>query len=717
MDPTFDPKRQRPRKRVAFLLGALVLLVCLSLTGALWREAHRAVTLSRNAAALKEADAVGLLLRGHLSAYELILHGSAALRASVGQVDRAQWSTYVRALDISRRYPGIVGVGLALYFDQSRLIRMQEQVRRETGQYFTVWPAGVRAEYGPIVLLAPEDSANTRVYGYDMYSDPMRHDAMQRSMETGKSWISSTLQLRQDGDSPRSSAIMYLPIYRDNAQPDTLGARRAEMLGWSYIPFHTDAMIRQALQPLDRNFLLKVEEVGQNPAKTLFMDEGISAGTEPIWVAEEQIFGRAWRASFYAKSGTEEFITRDVLVLLVGIPLSLALTAIVLALGLTRSRAYALAQQMNAAHRRSETLLRASMIHSAIGKCLVDSRGLILQVNPAFCQIMAGEDADFIGRSIDSLFDRGAVRSKVQPEDPGVRSEVRRLARKDGEIRHMSLTYATIPQDEDVEVAQIVQVQDITERITNEARIQSLNRTLESRVESRTRALTDLNEELKSFAYTVSHDLRAPLRAIEGFSQILMDKHANQLDETGQGYLGRVRTAALRMGGLIDAMLKIARVSQSKLVRSDINISQMAHEVQFGLESSDPGRRVQFDIAPDLHANGDPALISNLLQNLMGNAWKFTRGTPDARIRLGRAEELPHAFFVEDNGAGFSESYAHNLFKPFQRLHTDAEFEGDGIGLASVKRVVERHGGEIRARGEVGKGARFVFSLPPDEAA
>ncbi len=717
LNATLNPDLQRPRIRIAVLLSLLVLMVCLSLTGIIWREAHRQSNAMRSAAAVKEADAIALMIRGHLSSFELILHGSAALRASIVEIQRQQWTTYVSALDIGNRYPGIVGVGLSLYFDQSHLVLMQEQIRKDSGELFTVWPSGVRADYGPIVFLAPETTVNSKFYGYDMYSEPLRHDAMQRSMETGKAWLTTKLQLRQDGSKPVSSAIMYLPIYRKNAQPQTLSERRAEMLGWSYIPFHTEAMIQQALKPLSRNFLLVVEETGNGTPQVLFKDSGKPVVSHPVWTAEEEVLGRTWRTSLYAKSNEGDMFSRDLLVLLVGIPLSLALTAIVLALALTRLRAYGIAQDMNAAHRRSETLLRSSLTHSAIGKCLLDSRGRILQVNPAFCQMMGGEASDFFERTIDGLFDPGAVRIRTTPEEPGVWSEVRRLVRKNGEIRHMSLIFATIPQDEAVEVAQILQVLDITDRITNEARIQSLNRTLESRVESRTRELTELNDELKSFAYTVSHDLRAPLRAIEGFSQVLSDKYSKQLDETGQGYLSRVRTAALRMSDLIDAMLKVARLSQSKLERRDFNISDLAFEIQSGLESDEPNRSVHFDIEPGLFANGDPALISNLLQNLIGNAWKFTRGKQGAVIRFGRTLELPYGFFVEDNGAGFSESFAHNLFRPFQRLHTESEFEGHGIGLTSVKRVVERHGGEIRARGEVGKGARFVFNLPPEDVS
>lgn len=244
----------------------------------------------------------------------------------------------------------------------------------------------------------------------------------------------------------------------------------------------------------------------------------------------------------------------------------------------------------------------------------------------------------------------------------------------------------------------------------SEANVLALNRTLEARVATRTRELREANRELEAFASSVSHDLRAPLRAIDGFSALLLERDGARLDDAGRGYLVRVRNAAARMGELIEALLKLARFGRMELKRERLNLGLIATEIAAELHAGEPGRQVEVSIAPELFASGDPVLVRSMLQNLLGNAWKFSRGRTGARIEVG--QDGGGGFFVRDNGSGFEPQYADKLFRPFQRLHSEAEFSGDGIGLASVKRIVERHGGVIRAEGAPGAGATFWFTLP-----
>lgn len=231
------------------------------------------------------------------------------------------------------------------------------------------------------------------------------------------------------------------------------------------------------------------------------------------------------------------------------------------------------------------------------------------------------------------------------------------------------------------------------------------------------RRLAIANSELESFSYSVSHDLRAPLRSIDGFSQILLEEHAAQLDEEGRSHLGRVRAAAQRMGLLIDDLLQLSRVARTPLIRRETDLSALAAELLAELRRGEPDRAVEFDIEPGLVALADANLLRIALGNLLGNAWKFTRQRNPARIRL-RAERADGrtTYRLEDNGAGFDMAYAARLFTPFQRLHSSREFEGTGIGLAIVARIVRRHGGDIRAEGELDRGATFAFSLKSDDA-
>ncbi len=247
--------------------------------------------------------------------------------------------------------------------------------------------------------------------------------------------------------------------------------------------------------------------------------------------------------------------------------------------------------------------------------------------------------------------------------------------------------------------------------VTSRNRVERASRNLEAA----NRELEATNRELESFSYSVSHDLRAPLRSIDGFSQILLEDYSDSLDEDGADYLGRVRAASQRMGQLIDDLLTLSRTARLLMRREVLDLSELAESVASELRGRDPDRDVEFVIAEKLVVSGDARLLRVALENLLANAWKFTSRTEDARIEFGGVRRGKSSggtvYFVSDNGAGFDMSYAGKLFGAFQRLHPPEEFEGTGIGLATVQRVIRRHGGDVWAEGEVGRGATFYFTL------
>ena len=248
-----------------------------------------------------------------------------------------------------------------------------------------------------------------------------------------------------------------------------------------------------------------------------------------------------------------------------------------------------------------------------------------------------------------------------------------------------------------------------------EQRVAERTQDLEKSNEALQRNAADLlaaNRELDAFAYSVSHDLRAPLRSIDGFSQVLLEDYAEQLDEAGQDSLQRVRAASQRMATLIDDLLKLARISRVEMCTEVVDLSGMAQDIAVELQGTTPERQVEFAVAAGLEVRGDRRLLQVALENLLRNSWKYTARQPRPRIEVGSVQvNGERAFMVRDNGAGFDMKYADKLFGVFQRLHSEVEFEGTGVGLATVRRIITRHGGGIWAEGAVDQGATFYFTL------
>jgi len=284
---------------------------------------------------------------------------------------------------------------------------------------------------------------------------------------------------------------------------------------------------------------------------------------------------------------------------------------------------------------------------------------------------------------------------------------------KDGKHIDVSVTISPIKDDDGTITGASKIARDISELKRAVKKIHQLNAELEQRVADRTAQLQAANDELESFSYSVSHDLRAPLRHINGFTGALLEDYGDLLDDIGKGYLNQVCEASREMAQLIDDVLQLARVTRTEMVPEVIDMSEMAHSVVKAMRDKNGIRTVAVDIKDGLSIRGDRRLIRILLTNLIGNAWKFSSKTENAEIVFDHKQNGDgKTFFVRDNGAGFDMEFADKLFGAFQRLHTFDEFEGTGIGLATVQRIVNRHGGRVWAKGAVDNGATFYFSLP-----
>lgn len=364
------------------------------------------------------------------------------------------------------------------------------------------------------------------------------------------------------------------------------------------------------------------------------------------------------------------------------------------------------------------------LVESCPDAIFVQNEGKFIYVNNAAIEFFGANDSqDLLGQSIDNFL-APETQNKID-ESIRLLVEENRLIplseekwlRVDGSIIYGEL--AAIPFAYKEEFAVQVVIRDITARKQAEEQIRQLNAELEERVKERTAQLEAANKELEAFSYSVSHDLRAPLRSIDGFSQALLEDYTDELDAMGKDYLQRVRKAAQRMAELIDDMLHLSRITRSEMHYERVDLSQLAIEIASELQNTQPERQVEFAIAPDLVATGDKPLLRILLENLLGNAWKFTTKHQKAKIEFGIIQCNNNCtdctYFVRDDGAGFDMAYVNKLFGAFQRLHAMTDFEGTGIGLATVQRVVRRHGGRIWAEGAIEQGATFFFTLSVDD--
>ncbi len=364
-----------------------------------------------------------------------------------------------------------------------------------------------------------------------------------------------------------------------------------------------------------------------------------------------------------------------------------------------------------------------SIVESVRHPLVVLDPGLrVRSANSLFYRLLGTTEAETEGRF---LFELG----NGQWDIPRLRFLLGEVISRDGfvedfEVRHdfpnlgrkvMLLNARRVCRDEDGAPMVLLALEDVTDRLQAREDLQRLNRELEERVRERTARLEAANRELEAFCYSVSHDLRAPLRVLDGFSEELLRTCADRLDATGRHYLERIRAGSRRMGLLIDDLLQLSRIHRGEIRREWVDLTALAETIAADLRQQEPGRLVAFVIEPGLSARGDGSLLRVALENLLGNAWKFTGRKAEATIAFGRSEhEGEPVFSVRDDGVGFDMAHAGKLFGAFQRLHSEREFPGTGIGLATVQRIVHRHGGKVWGEGAPGKGAVFYFTLPQE---
>jgi PAS domain S-box-containing protein len=341
--------------------------------------------------------------------------------------------------------------------------------------------------------------------------------------------------------------------------------------------------------------------------------------------------------------------------------------------------------------------------------------GLVTTWNPAAEKIYGYRAEEMVGQSLTILSPAERIGEieetlgRIGRGEPAVHRETVRR-RKDGSTFPVSVTASPIHDDE----GRLIGVSAIARDVTEQEQARAA-----AELGRRSEELERANQRLEAFTYSIAHDLRAPLRALGGYSSALMEDCADYLGEVGRGYAERILAASGQMSALIDGLLILSRVARAEMRLDWVDLGAEVAQIAADLEGGTPGRRVHFAIERPVRARADRVLVRTVLRNLVENAWKFTSGQDDALIEFGTAPAGDAALccYVRDDGAGFDPDYAGKLFQPFQRLHPVSDFPGPGIGLASVKQIVERHGGRVWAESAVGEGATFFFTLDAEEIA
>lgn len=706
-----------------------VLLVGLLVTGV---EAYRE-TLTVEAQAKVRFDAAvettRVSLERRMDRYIDVLRATRALFAASESVTRAEFRTYVGAINLAERYPGLAAIQYTPRETPATLEVFHARLKHDGLGDYRAWDLeGGRTgllhkaqDYFPIEFIEP---FTPLALAFDV-TVPMNIEAMTRARDTGLPALAGEVPRLVEGRDDQPGFLVFAPVYRNGAALGTVEQRRAALQGYVCGVFRThdllrDIYLKQSHPQVDFEVF---DGRTLNRATLLFDDDGVAHALDPSYrprflrITELEVAGHIWTLHFSTLPQFDQYLNLELpwIVLGSGIALSLLLFWIIrnqinarikdqrIASELWESRAnLARAQQIGRMGSWEVNLADYSWrwsdeLYSLCGL----TRGATAPDYQALLNVIHPKDLALVKKHLDAALNAH--------QSFGIDHRLGANDRRERFVYH----HAEVITDAAGKPVRIVgTLQDITERKRAESRVQMLNAELEQRVQERTAELAAANQELEAFSYSVSHDLRAPLRSINGFSQALLEDYGAQLDAAALGYLQRVRGASQHMAVLIDDLLELARVTRSELRRERVDLSTLSKEITADLRKTDPERAAEIIITPALSAVGDARLLRVVLTNLFTNAWKFTRRHPQARVEFGAlVEDGRVVYFVRDDGAGFNMAYAGKLFSPFQRLHPAAEFEGHGIGLATVQRIISRHGGRVWAEGEVERGATFYFSL------
>jgi PAS domain S-box-containing protein len=667
-------------------------------------------------------------VQSRMEAYTGLLRGGAGLFAANPTVTLDQFRRFHQRLEVERRYPGLQGIGYSVRFKAEELTGLESSMRRQGLTEFHVWPEEpAREDYHSIVFLEPQNERNRSAIGYDMFTEPTRRRAMEEARDLGEGRATRKVELVQEranqaGEEKQNGFLIYLPLYLRGDVPDELSERRRLLQGFIYSPFRTGDLFGGIMSQLHLPGVAFGVWDGTNatPQNMMFWSHP-SFKTEAVreW-GSVQVAGAIWTFGLSEVPGEPKGAAAGQLLWVVPV------------LGLIASflLCYFTYAEMGQAQRRreSESQLREVEEKFALLVRLAEEYAIILMGpdrcittwNPGAQRIFGYEVQEVEGRSGDLLFtqeDQSAgvpSRQYEKAEAEGQVADERWFVRKDGSRMWLSGSMLCLRAADGTVRGFAKILRDITDRKRTEEAIKELNQELEVRVQRRTAALQESKEQMEAFSYTVAHDLRAPLRAMQGFAHALMDDYKSSLDNEALDYLSRIMRSAERMDLLIQDLLEYSRLSGSDLSFRPVSVAELVQNVLEG--HSEEIRRANAIIEVNLE-NGSvkahPATLENAVSNLVSNALKFSRPGVQPKIRIHAIDQGSWVqICVQDNGIGIAPEHHGRIFRVFERLHAQQTVPGTGIGLAIVKKGVERMGGRVGVESEPDRGSLFWIELP-----
>lgn len=703
------------QQAAAFTVLVITLLATVS-AASLAQEAEEERSRARFDAAADQAELAILYRMGD---YEQVLRGARGLFVADPNTTRTEWRSYIDALDVERRYPGIQGIGWTKLLRPDEVEAHEASIRAEGFPDYAVRPEGERDLYTSIVYLEPFSGRNLRAFGYDMYSDPVRRDAMDRARDTGHAALSGKVRLVQETEEDvQNGFLLYLPVYRNGMPTDTVEARREATLGWVYSPFRAGDLMAGILGPNPDLRLFIYDTASVEDATLLFASENVTATPSANHRENTiKVAGREWslRIEDTPDAGTPGFANRPTLVLLGGSSISILLFALAWNLASTRTRAESLAESMVAKLREGERALRESgeklaltLEASRIGTWQWDLVQNVMTWDPQMHAIFGLAPGTF-GGTLDDFIgfvhpdDQVRVRKTIEDavEHGGEYVMDYRIIRADGVPRHLESRGRGYLDEEGRPLRMTGVRLDVTDR-----------RAAQEALERQAAALARSNADLQQFAYVASHDLKMPLRHVASYAELLEKRNKEKLDERSEQFIQQIIGGVHRMGELIDNLLVYSRVETQGRPLGPTSADKACRDALGTLEPMRAETAARIDIAPLPDVLADEIQLRQLFQNLLQNAMKYRREdvpphvTVDARQTDGWCE-----FSVRDNGIGIDPAAQETVFLMFHRLPPAHDLPGHGMGLAIAKRIVERHGGRIWVESSPGRGATFRFTL------